>query len=384
MRNGCAWNHAASFLTIKTMPQHLKKLGYRVGIAGKVHVTPESAFPFEKVKGFDSNCPRNPTRPHDVKPITRFMERDKSQPFCLVVALTEPNVPWVMGDASKYPANKLKLPSNIADISRTRQRYGKYLAEITDMDGQVDDILQALDRSGQADTTLVIFSSEQGTQFPGCKWTNYDTGLHTALIARWPGVVAGGNLTDAIVQWVNVLPTFLDAAGGEPASGDFDGTSFLPVLAGKKEKHRKFAYGVHNNVPEGPPYPIRTVTDGRYRYIRNLRPDEIYIEKHLMGPENQYWASWLNRAYSKPEVYDLVKRYMMRPAEELYDLRADPFELKNLVDHPDLADTREKLSRELDRWLKEQGDPGIPQDTQKALDAARKGKHLYGKPTTAK
>jgi len=143
---------------------------------------------------------------------------------------------------------------------------------------------------------------------------------------------------------------------------------------------------MHNNIPEGPAYPIRTVSDGAYRYIRNLTPDEIYIEKHLMGVEgdgrlnNPYWATWLWDALTHPRTYRLVKRYMRRPAEELYHTAEDPYELVNLAGDPEHAAIQARLAAELDRWLSEQGDPGARQDTNEALDAARKGRHLYGAP----
>jgi N-sulfoglucosamine sulfohydrolase len=386
MRNGCAWNHSASRPDIRSMPDHLEGLGYRVGLAGKVHVTPREAFPFESVGGFDPNCVNNPTVAHDVEPIREFMSRDGRQPFALVVALVEPHVPWVMGDPSQYAPDELKLPPNIADTARTRADFSRYLAEITYMDGQVGDVLELLGATGHADDTLVIFTSEQGSQFPGCKWTNWDTGLHTALVARWPGQIAAGGRTEAMVQWVDVLPTFLDVAGAEPVGPSLDGTSFLPVLLGQAGSHRRYTYGVHNNIPEGPAYPIRTVSDGRYRYIRNLTPDEIYIEKHLMGTEgdgalnNPYWATWLWDSWTNPHTYRLVRRYMHRPAEQLYRTSEDPYELTDLAGDPKLAALKARLSAELDRWLTEQGDPGAPQDTDEAIRAAREGRHLYGTP----
>ncbi len=384
MRNGCAWNHSASRPNITSMPHHLKSLGYRVGLAGKVHVLPARAFPFEKVEGFDANCVRYPTKPHDTRDIRRFMGDDKSRPFCLVIALVEPHVPWVMGDPSKYPPKKLNLPPNIADTPRTRQDFSHYLAEITYMDRQVGDILKVLDQTGQADNTLVLFTSEQGSQFPGCKWTNWDTGLHTALIARWPGKISPGRRTSAMVQYADVLPTLLNAAGGDISGHAYDGTSFLSVLLGSKSAHRKFVYGMHNNIPEGPAYPIRTISDGRYRYIRNLRPDEIYIEKHLMGwsgegrLNNPYWATWIREAWANRHTYNLVKRYMSRPAEQLYHTAKDPYELTNLADDPAMSAIKNRLSAELDRWMHSQDDPGALQDTPEAIEAARRGKHMYG------
>ncbi len=385
MGNGCAWNHSASRPDVKSMPHHMGALGYRVGLAGKVHVLPEKVFSFEKVEGFDPNCVRDPTRPHDTQYIRRFMERDPDQPFCLVVALVEPHVPWVMGDPSKYRPKTLKLPPNIADTPRTREAYSRYLAEITYMDGQVGDILEVLKETGRSDDTIVLFTSEQGSQFPGNKWTNWDTGLHTALIARWPGKITPGKRTDALVQYADVMPTLIEAAGGDASKHNYDGNSFLPVLLGKKSTHREYVYGSHNNIPEGPAYPIRTISDRRYRYIRNLTPDEIYIEKHLMGwtgngkLNNPYWATWIAQAWNNRNTYDLVKRYMHRPAEQLYDTAADPYELKNLIDDPALAAVKKRLSDELDRWLREQGDPGAPQDTHEAVEAARRGEHMYGR-----
>ena len=381
LSNGCSWNHSGCRPGISGMPQALGKLGYRVGLAGKRHIRPEKVFPFSKIEGFDQNCVRNPTLSHDLGPIRAFMKGKGTEPFCLVVALTEPHVPWVMGDASKYPTQKLKLPPNIADTPRTREDFSKYLAEITYMDGQVGDVLKTLAETGKANDTLVLFSSEQGSQFPGCKWTTWDTGLHTALVARWPGKVAKGKRTDAMVQYADVLPTLLALGGGE--GKDLDGTSFDGVLLGKKEKHRTFTYGMHNNIPEGPPYPTRTVFDGEFRFTMNLTPSELYIEKHLMGLKgkavlnNPYWATWVRDSWNKPKIYSLVKRYQLRPPEALYHTGSDPYEMNNLAGDPDHESRKETLSKELLRWMKEEGDPGIKLDTMKAHSAAREGKHLF-------
>lgn len=384
MRNGCAWNHSASRPDITSMPQHLGAVGYRVGLSGKVHVRPSKVFAFKKVGGFDASCVRAPTARHDVAGIREFMSKPGDQPFCLVVALTEPHVPWVMGDASKYPVKEIELPPNIADTKETRENFGKYLAEITYMDGQVGDILAALDASGKADDTLVLFTSEQGSQFPGNKWTCWDTGVHTALVARWPSKVAAGKRTDAIVQYADVLPTLLELAGGDATKHDYDGRSFATVLSGKSDTHRDYAFGIHNQIPEGPPYPVRTVTDGRFRYIRNLRPDDIFIEKHLMGllggsvKYNAYWTSWPREAVNNEHTYAMVKRYMHRPAEELYDTANDPYEMTNLIGEPKHAAVKTNLVAQLERWMTQQGDPGIPVDTKDAIQAAKKGKHKYG------
>lgn len=380
MSNGCAWNHSASRPNVESMPQVLKQAGYNVGIAGKVHVKPASVFPFEKVAGFDPSCVRDPTREHSLDGVQNFMA--KPNPFCLVVALVDPHVPWVMGDASQYPPKKIKLPPNIADTAVTREAFSRYLAEITYMDGQVGELLQALETSGKADNTLVLFTSEQGSQFPGCKWTNWDTGLHTALIARWPENIHAGKRTDALVQYCDVLPTILELAGSG-ADTELDGVSFASVLRGAATSPRKFAFGMHNNLPEGPPYPIRTVTDGEYRLIKNLMPNELYIEKHLMGINgkgklnNPYWATWTWASQQQPDVYNLVKRYMSRPALQFYHTAIDGYELENIADDPAQSERISAMRAQLETWMTAQGDPGIEQDTMKSLEAARKGNHRY-------
>ena len=207
--------------------------------------------------------------------------------------------------------------------------------------------------------------------------------MHTALVVRWPDKIEAGSRTDAIVQYADVAPTLVALAGGDPDAHTFDGTSFAKTLSDPTLPHRRYAYGIHNNVPEGPAYPIRTITNGTYRYIRNLTPDEIYIEKHLMGIKgegqlnNPYWATWVFATESNPQTESLVKRYMKRPAEQLYHTAADPDELKNLAGDPQYAKIQAELRRELDRGMKEQGDPGAAIDSKSALEAARRGKHSF-------
>ena len=381
MGNGCAWNHSGCRPEITGMPQALGKLGYRVGLAGKTHIRPAEVFPFEKVEGFDPNCVRNPTLDHDLRPIKQFISGEKDQPFCLVIALTEPHVPWVMGDASQYPPKQLKLPPNIADTPRTREDFSKYLAEITYMDAQVGDILDTLKSVGKEDDTLVLFSSEQGSQFPGCKWTTWDTGLHTALIARFPQRIEAGKRTNALVQYADILPTLLEIAGAEPKG--LDGRSFDAVLRGKEKKHRAYVYGMHNNFPEGPPYPTRTISDGTHRLILNLTPGELFIEKHLMGLKgnavlnNPYWATWVRDSWAKPEIYKLVKRYQSRPPVSFYDTLKDPYEMNDLAGGPKYQAKMKEMRQELEAWMEREGDPGAGLDSREAQQAAKSGEHIY-------
>ena len=93
---------------------------------------------------------------------------------------------------------------------------------------------------------------------------------------------------------------------------------------------------------------------------------------------NPYWSTWVRETWANARTYQLVKRYMRRPPEQLYHTAEDPYEMKNLAGLPAQQERLGRLRAELDRWLKVQSDPGAPVDTDEAIQAARKGKHLYG------
>ncbi len=111
--------------------------------------------------------------------------------------------------------------------------------------------------------------------------------------------------------------------------------------------------------------------------ILNLKPDEIYIEKHLMGRTTMqnlgepYWNTWIWSATDSPRSYNLVKRYTQRPEVELYHTAEDPYELTNLAGREEVREIEARLRTELHRWMASQKDPGAPQ-------ASRKSRHLYG------
>jgi arylsulfatase A-like enzyme len=108
-------------------------------------------------------------------------------------------------------------------------------------------------------------------------------------------------------------------------------------------------------------YPVRSVRTRDFKYIRNLHPEwehTTHIDRAQTQDGGYYWKSWEAAAKTDPAAAALVKRYHERPAEELYDLAADPHELKNLATDPKHTATRKKLAAELDAWMKEQGDTG--------------------------
>jgi N-sulfoglucosamine sulfohydrolase len=364
LESGAAWNHSISKPGTKSVFHYLTDLGYRVGISGKTHVGPKEAYPFISVPGFESRGPAWGPETEDYTGIKSFFDQDVDQPFCLFVCATSPHAPWTKGDSTQYPPDKIILPAVLGDTPEVRAAFARYLAEVTYFDKQVGDVISTLEETGKAKNTIIMISTEQGWQFSGAKWTNWNQGVHTGLVVKWPGRISEGRKTDALVQFADVTPTLIDVAGGKEIEG-LAGTSFLDVLVQNDNEHRKYVYCMHNNVPEGTPYPIRSIINDEFHYITNLLPDSLYFEKHLEGRAHGaiWWDRWKEAAETSERERFLVERFYKRPAEELYSVKDDPNQFNNLADNPEYVKVKKKLRKELDKWMESQEDPGAVVDT---------------------
>ena len=348
-----AWpNHTRAYPHVKSIVHHLKPLGYRVTQTGKTHINPREVFPFENFGGG-----KNP----DMEYIDRlFAETAKGgKPFCLFACSNEPHSPWNKGDASAYPADKVKLPPYIVDTPRMRSDFSNYLAEITYYDSQVGEIVELLGKHGLSENTLLMVVSEQGNGFPFAKWTCYDHGLQSAMIVRWPNKVKAGSVTDAMVEYVDVASTFIDAAGGQPVT-PVDGRSFLPVLRGKADTHKEHVFGIMTTrgiINGTDAYAIRSVRDTRYKLILNLNHKSKFTNACTKSPAFQSMVA--KAAAGDTTAKRLVHAYQHRPAVELFDMEKDPLEMNNLSGNTDYQKHVTRLRAKLEGWMKTQGDQGV-------------------------
>lgn len=362
VRSGAYPNHTMVDKTTHSVFTYLTALGYRVGLQAKEHVSPKSSFPYEYISA-DAD---------DSDAFRRFIARDKQQPWLAVFASHDPHGPWTRGPQDLYDPAKITVPPYLHDNATTRKLLAAYFAEITQLDLQVGACLKAVDDSGQRDNTLVLFVSEQGSSFPyGGKWSLYDNGIRIAAFARWPGHIQAGSASRALMQYVDVPPTFIAAAGGDPAAIDtgcpdadgnrgFDGRSFLDVLLGRSEQLRDYVFAQHTTVGiigYQEPYPIRAVRDARYKLIRNLAPQNTYSIGGIHKGEPI--TSWQADARNDPQLAARIQWLFKRPAEELYDLDADPLERKNLASDPQYGEIKTRLGKELDAWMQQQKDRGL-------------------------
>ncbi|MFM1903096.1 MAG: hypothetical protein RLZZ440_996 [Planctomycetota bacterium] len=371
VRNGAYPNHAQLRPGVRSVFTMLADAGYRVGLQGKEHVAPRESFPYERV---------SPKNIDDFEPTREFVSRRPDQPWMLVFASHDPHGPHDRGPQDQYDPAALTVPPYLHDNAQTRRQLAGYYAEIQQLDWQVGQLMALLDDAGQAKETLVIFVSEQGSSFPyGGKWSVYDNGIRAASIACWPGRIAAGTETKALLSYVDIPATFLDAAGIDPVSVEtgcpdatgsrvMDGRSFLAVLTGQRATFRDAVFAQHTTVGINgyrEPYPMRAARDGRYKYIRNLAADNEYAINGIH--RGQPIESWREDARDDPALAQRVAWLSRRPAEELYDLEADPLETRNLAGEPGVADAQRRLSAALDGWMEQQGDRGMATELE-ALD----------------
>jgi uncharacterized sulfatase len=367
VKNGSYPNHAQVYDNIVSIAQHFTGLGYRVALIGKQHYAPMSNFPFEYLGGRNSD--NGDGQDIELRNAEKFINKDNSKPYLLIVATNQPHTPWNRGNKEQYSAGKLHLPPFLVDTKETRTNLVKYYAEITYADSLVGDCLQFVEKSNNKDNTLFIFASEHGSSLPFGKWTCYNMGLKAAFIASWPKVIKPNTRTDILAQYIDVLPTLYEAAGGDPKTlrGNkektmaLDGTSFLSTLKGKNVEIRNYVYGVQTTrgISNGSNcYPVRSIQDHNYKLIWNLNYTEEFLSSGSRHGSKLY-ESWLDESTVTKDEFAHAKLYRNRPEFELYDIKNDRFEMKNLIEDKSLGKIREKLFTELKIWMNQQGDKGI-------------------------
>lgn len=353
-RNGAEANHSKPRAELKKLPAYLQELGYEVVAFGKV-----SHYQHTADYGFDHWAHDKYHEDIAVSAAIEWLRARKSaKPLAFFVGTNWPHVPWPK-TGEGYVADNVRVPAQHVDTPVTREARARYYAAVGRMDAELGAVFDAANEVLGPDT-FFLTTSDHGAQWPFGKWSLYDDGIRTPMIAVWPGKIRAGARTDAMVSWLDILPTLIDVAGG-PAPAGLDGTSFARVLRGETNTHRDRIFTTHSSDGRFNIYPTRSVRTGEWKYIRNLHP-EFYYATHVdlvRGADAPlYFDSWVAAAKSDPRAAAVVRRYHERPAEELYDLRADPRELSNLAGDPRQAARLAELRAEVDGWMKANADEG--------------------------
>ncbi len=352
-RNGAEPNHSRPRAEIKKLPAYLQELGYEVASFGKVaHYNHGSYYGFDHVagEGFHNHA--------GIPAAVEYLKiRQRDKPLCIFVGTNWPHVPWPQ--TQDYQPADMNLPPTFVDTPQTRHWRTRYSAAVTKADDDLGTILVAVKEQLDPQNTFVFFTSDHGAQWPFGKWNLYDTGTRVPLIVAGPGIKAG-TATGALTSWIDLLPTLVELAGGMPPA-EIDGRSLAGVLFGKSNEHRDQVFTTHSGDGRFNVYPIRAVTDGRWKYVTNLHPEyqhATHINRAAAGDGLSYWRSWETAAESDERAATIVQRYQQRPREELYDLTADPYEQKNLAADPQQSQRLSAMREQVAAWMKSQGDAG--------------------------
>jgi arylsulfatase A-like enzyme len=352
-RNGAEPNHTRPRPEIKKLPAYLQELGYQVASFGKVaHYGHGPYYNFDVVGGEGG---ANYT---GISQAVEFVRnRESAKPLALFVGTNWPHVPWP--ETSDYDPAAIKLPPEQVDTPLMRKWRARYYTAVTKADDDLGQVLAAVEQKLDAKNTFIFFTSDHGAQLPFGKWNLYDAGIRVPLIVKGPGIKASVT-TDAMVSWIDILPTLVDLAGGTPPT-DIDGRSFAHVMRGEKQSHRDEIFATHSGDREFNVYPIRCLRTAGWKYILNLHPEFQYATHINRGGERdglEYFRSWEEAAKTDSRARQIVQRYKQRPREELYDLTTDSHERNNLAVNSEHTDRLAQMRAKIAAWMKDQNDQG--------------------------
>lgn len=266
-------------------------------------------------------------------------------PFYTHVGFYEPHRDFPHADTETRPLDEIIVPPSLPDLPGTREDLAEMEASICSMDRAVGRILAALDRSGRADETVVIFTADHGIPFPRAKASLYDPGIETALLMRVPGGPSG-RVVEGISAHVDLVPTLLDLLGME-IPGHMQGLSRRDQLMGTTDQGREeiFAGKTRHTWWD----PMRCIRTDGWKLIVNF--------DYQYGPEwaADFWRGQMFRDVAAQKLYHTM--HSAQPMFELYDLAEDPSEQTNLAEQEAHAAVRDDLARRLRTWMEETRDP---------------------------
>ena len=335
----------------------------------------------------------NFTYPKGKKPFdtAKFSDLKQHQPFYAQINFSETHRGKAWQQAHKHidhladPA-KVVIPPYYPDHPVTRAVWAQYLNCVMAADKKVLFILDLLKQDGLDKNTIVLFIGDHGRAMPRGKQWPYDSGLHIPLIIYWPEgnpdlpAPAGyrrGTRSDQLVASIDLTATTLAWAGIDKPEKMQGRVLFGP----NADKPRQMLFGGRDRGDETV-FHIRTVRTDRFRYIRNAYPERPFLQINRYKEASYPIIGLLRHLHATGQLTGPPAVLMAdhRPAEELYDIKADPYEIHNLADDPAYAQTKQRLATALDAWLAKVGDKGgTPEDPAIVAKWEAKMKQVYDK-----
>lgn len=321
--------------------------GYETVLCGIQHEAPDSGMiGYRKILNAGDDTKFNSKSGPDwdisnAKRVVEYLKEKKDRPFFLSFGMFNTHRPYPENDGSVNPGYVMP-PFPIYDSRESREDMAQYCVSAKIADQCVGIVMEGLEQSGLAQDTLVIFTTDHGIAFPKMKCTLYDTGIGVSLIMKMPGCGKKGIQIDSLVSQVDVFPTICDMIHADHPEG-LQGRSLLPLLTGEADRTRDEIFSevtFHVNYE-----PMRCVRTERYKLIK-------------------FFDSYSNIAYANIDD-SLSKEFLLksgylnckREKDMLFDLYFDPVERVNLIENEEYREIHEDLSKRLEAWMRETGDP---------------------------
>jgi N-sulfoglucosamine sulfohydrolase len=345
----------------------LKPAGYRTGIVGKLHVNPESAFPFDYRAISVSNFDRDIKAEDYAAAARAFWTEAGEQSWFLSVNFPDAHLPFIRQvDGLPNPVqsgqNIEMLPWVGASSARLRTVMADYYNCMARLDAWVGLLLDTLAASGQAENTLVIYIGDHGAQFPRGKGTVYEGGLRVPMIIRWPRRIPPGLVRTELVSTLDILPTILGAAKID-AKTPLSGLPLQPLFGHRQpDQWREYIYAMTTGSFPRNCFVQHSIRDHRYKLISNPLPGttNLIASSYLDASHPHYVEPGIRadeRATVTPEVEAAYRLWEHPPRYELYDLQNDPREWQNLAEDPALANVKQRLITSLQDFQQRTRDP---------------------------
>ena len=339
--------------SMRSLPAILGESGIATGYLGKLHVEPESVYPWDFA---------SPENSRNVKALadeaSRFFSEIGDRPFYLHIGYADPHRdffnylhhPGV--EPVSYSPAEVVVPDFLPDIAAVRAEIAEYYQALSRLDTGIGMAVEALEKAGRVEDTLIVVMSDHGMPFPGAKASSFDSGHRCPLIVIRPDAQACG--CDGLVNWCSIMPTVLDWCGVE-APEDLPERSLLPILDVANPEGWDETFFSHSFHEVTNYFPYRVLRGRRYKYVRNLYPElEVPLPSDL-------WASTTWQSVLDNGLEMLGKRptrsFLHREAEELFDIENDPLETHNLIEDPALAGVADEMRQKVRNFRIDTKDP---------------------------
>ncbi|MDH7975326.1 sulfatase [Sphingomonas sp. AR_OL41] len=359
-----------------TLPAILQQAGYFAAAIHKIeHMLPQTSFIWDYAQGAPvfarASQNRNPALYESGVELAIAEAKSTDRPFFIACNVNDPHRPFYGSpgglkldhqNEGPYKVEKplapedVTVPASLDDLPKVREEVAQYWNSAQRLDISIGRVMKILEKSGEADNTVIFFFSDNGMPFPFGKSTVYDHGTRCPFTIWWPGMGEGRSI-DTVSTHLDIMPTLLDLLEIK-APADLAGTSLLPVMRDGKALDRDYVVTYVNQLAGGTNYPQRAIQDKRYAYIFSPWSDgKLAFKTESM--RGLTWNAMVEAAKTDPKVAERVHLYQYGQLEALYDIVADPGQRVNLIKNRKLAPTASKMKAALRAYMEKNGDPEI-------------------------